>query len=280
MAGREARAGTAGNDGRGREAMKGSRYVGIARTLRDLIRSGEYRAGSALPSQRELASMFRTTIMTVRQALSMLEAEGLVQAAHGIGTFVATGTARGRDLRLRGFPDHMRGGASAIITRIVAREYAVRDPRVLKILGTGACCRVDRLRLVGERPVIFQRSYLPSRYRAVIHALADTDSLYGRLNGVCGGVVEGREFILPVVLAAREARMLGQASGSLALRSIRASFDLSSSPILFDEAFIRSPDVLPCIRQTGSLHVFSYGIQPGRDDPELELLSGSFWEDS
>ena len=89
--------------------MKATRYAGIANALRDRIRKGDYPCGCALPSQKELASRFGTTVMTVRQALSVLQREGLLRASHGVGTFVASGGVKGRDLRLRGLADSIRG---------------------------------------------------------------------------------------------------------------------------------------------------------------------------
>jgi len=262
--------------------MKATRYAGIANALRDRIRKGDYPAGCALPSQKELASRFGTTVMTVRQALSVLQQEGLLRASHGVGTFVASGGEKGRDLRLRGLADSIRGARGRILTRIVAREYAVADPRVLAMLGPRArrCCCLTRVRLAGAEPVIFQRSYLPARLARVVQALTDADSLYERLNSVCGGVVQGREIVLPAALGKKEAAYLSEPAGAPALLSLRASFDLSSAVVLYDEAWIRGRRALLTIRQAGGLTVSSYSIpESEQQDPAAFLLSNSFWED-
>ena len=262
--------------------MRGPRYIGIADTLRDRIRKGDYPAGTALPSQKDLGAMFSTTVMTVRQALSVLEREGLLTMAHGVGTFVSTGEEKGRDLRLRGFTDSMSRSEARIDTRIVGRDFEVRDPRILAIIGKGArkCCCLTRVRLVGGEPVIFQRSYLPLRFTPVVKSLSDGDSLYAGLTAAFGGVVEGREIVLPVSLRRREAIVLGEPTGTMALLSLRASFDLSLAPVLYDEAYIRAGRVFLSIRQSGNLHVSSWRIpQTTPADPNAHLLSRSFWEE-
>ncbi len=262
--------------------MRGPRYISIAGTLRERIRKGDYPAGGALPSQKELAAIFDTTVMTVRQALSVLEGEGLLRIAHGVGTFVASGSKRGRDLRLRGFSDSMRPDEARIVTRIVNRDYEVEDPRVLALIGGGArrCCCVTRVRLVGDQPVIFQRSYLSARFKALIRELSDSDSLYARLGSACGGVVEGREIVLPIALAKKEAAALGDTVGTPALLSLRASFDLSRTAVLYDEAYIRTGRVFLSIRQSGSSNVSTYGIPKARlTDPAAHLFTSSFWEE-
>ncbi|HEY9595745.1 MAG TPA: GntR family transcriptional regulator [Spirochaetia bacterium] len=262
--------------------MKGPRYMSIAGTLRDRIRGGDYPAGAVLPSQKELAEIFDTTVMTVRQAIAVLETEGLLRIAHGVGTFVASGTRGGRALRLRGFSDSMRPEEARIRTRILEREYDVTDPSALAVLGGGSrhCCRVTRVRTVGNEPVIYQRSYVPPRFRSVIRGLSDGESLYAALGSACGGVVEGREIVVPIALEKREAAALEEKAGAPALFSIRASFDLARTPVLYDEAFIRTTRVFLTVHQSGKSNVSAYSIPRSRPaDIAEHLLTPSFWEE-
>ncbi|TXK36176.1 GntR family transcriptional regulator [Nonomuraea sp. C10] len=64
------------------------RYQGIAATLREQIQSGDLVPGAALPSEAALRRRFATSRNTVRQALAILEHEGLIVAEHGRGRFV------------------------------------------------------------------------------------------------------------------------------------------------------------------------------------------------
>src|SRR5437867_6254623 len=65
------------------------RYHRIAETLRERIRGGALAPGARLDNQRELAKSFAVTLMTLRQALELLEREHLITRRHGLGTFVA-----------------------------------------------------------------------------------------------------------------------------------------------------------------------------------------------
>jgi GntR family transcriptional regulator len=60
----------------------------IANELRRAILSGETPPGSRLPSERALAELHGTARNTARQAIAILQAEGLVEAEHGRGVFV------------------------------------------------------------------------------------------------------------------------------------------------------------------------------------------------
>ncbi|MFO0554869.1 MAG: GntR family transcriptional regulator [Polyangiaceae bacterium] len=59
-----------------------------AAELKRLIATGVYRGGSRLPSEAELARDLGVTRLTVREALSQLEAAGFTQTRHGSGTYV------------------------------------------------------------------------------------------------------------------------------------------------------------------------------------------------
>ncbi|MEV0250120.1 GntR family transcriptional regulator [Nocardia sp. NPDC050712] len=65
-----------------------SGYRDVAASLREAIQQGEYAPGSTLPKQDELATRFGVNIKTVRQAVGLLEVEGLVTPIRRRGTVV------------------------------------------------------------------------------------------------------------------------------------------------------------------------------------------------
>lgn len=60
----------------------------IADDLRASIERGELSLGGKLPSERDLAARYGTARNTAREAISILQSEGLVVAQHGRGVFV------------------------------------------------------------------------------------------------------------------------------------------------------------------------------------------------
>lgn len=60
----------------------------IAEQIRSSILAGEFSPGDKLPPERELAEMFGVSRPSVREALNMLTASGLVMAYQGGGTVV------------------------------------------------------------------------------------------------------------------------------------------------------------------------------------------------
>jgi GntR family transcriptional repressor for pyruvate dehydrogenase complex len=61
----------------------------IASNLRARIMSGELSAGARLPGHRDLASMYSVSVGSVREAISMLISNGLIETRAGQGTYVA-----------------------------------------------------------------------------------------------------------------------------------------------------------------------------------------------
>jgi GntR family transcriptional regulator len=64
-------------------------YSRVSSILQNKIISGQYEPGDKLPTEDELVQYFEVSKITVRNALSLLESEGLITRIRGKGTFVA-----------------------------------------------------------------------------------------------------------------------------------------------------------------------------------------------
>ncbi|MGW7460344.1 GntR family transcriptional regulator [Streptomyces sp. NPDC054797] len=65
-----------------------SRRHAIAEDLRNQISKGLLKAGARLPSEAQLAAHYAVSTPTLRNALALLQSEGLVEKIHGSGNFV------------------------------------------------------------------------------------------------------------------------------------------------------------------------------------------------
>lgn len=63
-------------------------YQQIAETIAGSIKTGAYRRGERLPSERDLAEELKVSRPTIREAMIALEIRGLVEAHHGSGVYV------------------------------------------------------------------------------------------------------------------------------------------------------------------------------------------------
>lgn len=70
------------------------KYLQVADTLRQEIAEGIFRDGQTLMTEEELRMRFDVSRQTIRQAISLLEADGLVDRRRGSGTYVRHGPRR------------------------------------------------------------------------------------------------------------------------------------------------------------------------------------------
>ena len=61
----------------------------VVNQIHELIKEGRFNSGDQLPSERELAEIFKVSRTSVREALRALETQGLVISRTGMGNFVA-----------------------------------------------------------------------------------------------------------------------------------------------------------------------------------------------
>ena len=62
-------------------------------TLRQRISAGDYRAGTKLPTESQMTTIFGVSRTVVREAIAALSADGLVQSRQGAGVYVIAGAA-------------------------------------------------------------------------------------------------------------------------------------------------------------------------------------------
>ncbi|MDN5842199.1 MAG: FadR family transcriptional regulator [Alcaligenaceae bacterium] len=60
----------------------------VVAELSERIRNGEFHVGEKLPTESELMESFGVSRTVIREAISKLQASGLVETRHGIGTFL------------------------------------------------------------------------------------------------------------------------------------------------------------------------------------------------
>jgi len=219
------------------------RYHRIAEALRERIREGELSPGARLDNQRQLAKSFGVTLMTLRQALELLEREHLITRRHGLGTFVAAPSIDYDILQLRRFAGDLSAKGEHVATRLLGTRFAASDRRVaaaLRLPGRARVLVLERLRLVDDHPMSLQRSFLPSPLGdEVVRADLALTPLHQVLELKLGVVVtRASETVSAVRLGRREARELGCLAGEPAFESERISYDAGGAPVVFDRVFI------------------------------------------
>ena len=88
---------------------KTAKYRFLVETIKEKIKSGAYMAGERMESENRLSEQFGYSRQTVRQALSVLEREGLIERRRGSGTYISADSRRPQ-----------RGNNIAIVTTYIS----------------------------------------------------------------------------------------------------------------------------------------------------------------
>ncbi len=92
-----------------------------------LIENGQLNVGDQLPGERDLVSQLGVGRASVREALRILEAQGLVEVRPGIGTFITDDVATGDEAILQWFQQH----ADEVLHMVEVREALDRQAAML-----------------------------------------------------------------------------------------------------------------------------------------------------
>ena len=139
-------------------------YAQIKDALRERILDGSYQPHQQLPSESELMAAFDVSRITVRQALSDLQGEGLIFRIHGKGSYVSKPKAF-QDLgRLQGFGEAMRQMGYETYSRVVALRHVMPSVQVqekLKVPKRTRITELQRLRFLNREPISLDITYVP-----------------------------------------------------------------------------------------------------------------------
>ncbi len=243
------------------------RYQRIADVLRERILNGATEPGGRLANQRQLAREFGVTLMTLRQALEVLEREKLIVRRHGLGTFVASPVIDYDILHLPRFAGYLSALGEPVATRFVSARFATAPRPVTEGLGLGPRHRVfvlERVRLLESHPIGLQRSFLPA---ALGEEVVKTDLRITPLRHVLEfklglTISRARETISTIRIGRREARELGCRPGLAAFLSERVSYAADGTPAVFDSVFIPGDR----FRITRDLTFDLPGMRPGETE--------------
>jgi GntR family transcriptional regulator len=214
-----------------------SKYVGIAADLTAKIRNGWYPPGTALPSQRDLSVAYDVTLATLRQALQVLERDGLVSQQAGRGTFVAEPKVAYQLDSLHSLADDLRTQGQMLLTGVIAK--AVRKTPASVDLPSDRSLRLERVRVLAGRPAVHQVSWVAEPYGSRLAAIDfGSVSLYRALAEEGVVVHRAHERLRPALLADPVATLLGQPTGIAVFVSERTTCGLDGVPVVFDRATI------------------------------------------
>ncbi|MGW5349300.1 GntR family transcriptional regulator [Streptomyces sp. NPDC004031] len=229
-----------------------AKYQRIARELREQIENGRYGPGERLPGENDLMAGYGVARMTARQALGVLQAEGVAEARKGAGVFVR----EFRPVRRRGIARLARegwsGGRSVWEADAEGRELGVEvgevgvaeaPDAVAGVLGTGAVVVRRRRFVLDGKPVLLATSYFPAGI-VTGSRVAEEDTgpggVYARLAELGYEPVRFREEVRARMPSGEEARRLELRAGTPVVLVCRTAYTGDGTPVEVNEMVLDS----------------------------------------
>jgi GntR family transcriptional regulator len=217
-------------------------YRQLSDRLAQAIVSGEYVAGSALPTEHALCRNFGVSRITVRKALDELVSRRLVERRRGVGTFVATDSASAWSVTLTGTIEDVITPSRLTILR---EEISSPPDDVRRFAGLPEAAELKLFEatntIAGNVPLVHIRYWFPLEVAKNLSAAAlsgPTQAIKVVERAVGRPVDHAEQVVEPMNARGFIAKRLGVAPGTAVLRAIRVYYDSAQQPMeIFDAAY-------------------------------------------
>ena len=213
--------------------------------LRRALTAGEWSPGDRLPPERELATRYGCSLITIRHALGELAREGRIERIRGRGTFVLRSRIEHDFAGQLSFTEDMRRRGLQPGTRLVERRIEPAGESVaaaLELTPGAPVVYIERLRLADGEPLLLEQARLSAeRFPTLGDADLERESLYDLLVNRYGArVARASETVEPVQLPRREAALLDVRPRTLALLVVGTASTRSGEPVEVTRSFVRT----------------------------------------
>ncbi|WP_163272180.1 GntR family transcriptional regulator [Chelativorans alearense] len=222
----------------------GSAYMRVAQAMAAELSNGFWKKGDALPSESDLAAHFSVSRKTIRQALAMIQKEGIVSKGQGRRTLIERRAIRPDRQRLTDFPSAAREAGFLPATRLLSIEEIparLTEAHVLGLSLSEPVSKVCRVRILEGRPVIRQVSIIPNTIaaRLPMHSL-HTRSLYELVRAHhTDTLILASQHVFVIAATGREAADLKVDEGAPLLRIQRLVTDGEGTPVEYSDSVVR-----------------------------------------
>ncbi len=220
-------------------------HTRIGGWLERLIVSRTLTPGDKLPSEVEIANALGVSRMTLRQALSAIEAKGLIDRRRGRfgGNFVAAPRFEFDHASLPGFTEQMRRihvEAGATVLRATTHQPAADVRQALGLARGAQVHEILRARSANSEPIVLEEAYLPAEVFPGLLAADLTGSLYALMRDYDASPCSADEELEATQANDEQAEILGVPAGSPLLLITRTSFAEDGVAVEFSRDYHRS----------------------------------------
>ena len=219
-------------------------YLQIAEGIGTLLKDGAFPPGYFFPPERTLCEHFGVSRMTLRQAVGLLDREGLIDSHRGRGTVVTHAGLRKKGQELKSFSEEIRerGGKPESQLLSLERKPPSEPARSFLELPEGQrVYEIFRLRLNDGEPLAVELACIPERLCPGLERFdLAKNSLFQILRESFGVELESCETEFTAEIPNAQVRkLLGLTNHSAVLVANRKTFSDDGRPVEFTRSTYR-----------------------------------------
>src|SRR3954447_2510704 len=200
----------------------------------------------ALPAERDLATEFAVSRITVRKAIDGLVNEGMLVRRQGSGTFVCARVEKNFS-KLTSFSEDMRARGRTPRSDWLKRSAGTVTPEeslTLRLSPGTPVYRFQRLRFADDAPMALEYATILASCLPSLESVES--SLYEALEKSGNRPVRALQRLRAVLLTAEQAKLLKASEADAGLLVERVGFHIDGRAVEFSQSFNRG-DIYDCV---------------------------------
>lgn len=140
-------------------------YIQIHNQLREKIEAGEWGVGEKIPAERDLATQFGVSRMTLRQAVQTLVDDGILERRVGAGTFVASSKVQEKMAGVTSFTELMQALGKTPSSKTISYHLTFpsqNEAETLQLQPGERVLRMERIRYGNQVPICYEAATIPA----------------------------------------------------------------------------------------------------------------------
>ena len=141
-------------------------YIRIHDAIKKEIDTGLWEIGQRLPSERDLADEYKVSRMTLRQAVTLLVEEGILERRIGSGTYVASDRVQEKMRGTTSFTEIIRSQGKTPSSKLISYQKKLASEteiQRLQLQATDYVIRMERIRYADDVPLVFEVASIPEK---------------------------------------------------------------------------------------------------------------------
>lgn len=208
-------------------------YIRIHDAIKKEIDQEIWKIGQRLPSERDLAETYQVSRMTLRQAISLLVDEGILERKIGSGTFVARQRVQEKMTGTTSFSEIIINQGKEPSSKLISYQKKIANETELEKLNLqegDLVIRMERVRYADNLPIVYEVASIPEKLIRRFKKEEVTEHFFKtlRLNGF--DIDKSQQTIYAKTASEHLAQLLGIHKGNAVLCLTQISYFTDGQP--------------------------------------------------